>query len=670
MKHITDIIDKMMTEFTRNSTDLISITQKEVLQLHVNEKTIFYGKMYAKPSKRLSRLLTIENEILVFVSAFREQQFRTVAQMREVIERSQGRLEQTVAILIHCEPYAENKIKKWGRQKGLSILPLYYDEKEFPSGEKLENHLIGELYSHDPFDITGPVSDDSQFYGRRTEALDLARKLNAGQIRSYLGIRKVGKTSLLNRSIIEAQKHYSSKCAVIDCSKDNIWSMNAAQLMSAISEAVSNLRKSQEPQVVITPTNSALSINAAADKLLNEVNQCDNSILLFFDEVDYITPGSPTGAHWKNNFNTFWRNLRAVYQDTCRFKHNLGIFISGVSSKWFSVESINGIENAALAFVPEEYLSPMPKGASEQMIKILARTSGLQFEEAGETIISEFCSDIPYWIRKACSFIHRKVPISNRPYKLPTIEVKALLKEFLEQEGGVLSRVAIMHLLKVFPELQEVSIKVYKNDFNNCPKLYLNILEKYGVIRSNPISISGEMMKEGIKLFVDIIEDKVSTSANFPDEEPSQEVKDRLAFQNYDEWADELAILNRDRNVLEKRLRQIVVNFIRMDALTHKTKGGVTERILRVIDPTKKQQFANLTPEQSIDKFMWLDLSKLIEKEWSLFEKFFGDKVQFQFQSMNVNRRSDAHAKDADRADIALQRNSIRWFEDKLRQAS
>lgn len=667
--HISQLIENIMNQFAKNAAELVTLTQRDILQLMINEKVIYYGKIYAKPSKRLARLLSIESEILVLVSAFREQQFRTVAQMRELIEKSDGRLEQTVAILIHCEPYAENKIKKWGRMKGLSILPLYYDEKNFPDGDKLEANLVGELFSHDPFDITGPVSDDSQFYGRRTEALDLARKLNTGQIRSYLGIRKVGKTSLLNRSIIEAQKHYSAKCAVIDCSKDNIWSLTAAQLMVAISETVTRLNMIEDTQIVVSPSTENNTINEAADKLLLEINKCPNSILLFFDEIDYITPGSPTGMHWKNDFNIFWRNLRAVYQDTCRYKHNLGIFISGISSKWFMVESINGIENAALAFVPEEYLTPMPKGASEQMIRILARTSGLQFEATGEDIISGFCSDIPYWIRKACSYLHRKIPIMNRPYKIPPEEIKTLLNEFLEQEGGVLSRVAIMHLLKVFPELQDVIIKVYKKEFHSCPKIYLNILEKYGVIKSNPMSISGELMEEGIKLFIDIIEDNVTTNATFTDE-TTQKVIDHLEFETYDEWADELAILNRDRNILERRLRQIVVNFIRMDFLNNKNKGTVTDRILKIIESSKKNMYSNLSPEQIVEKFYWSDLVKLIEKEWNLFDKLFSDKNKFQLHSLNVNLRSDAHANDADRADIALERNSIRWFEDKLRLAS
>ena len=80
------------------------------------------------------------------------------------------------------------------------------------------------------------------------------------------------------------------------------------------------------------------------------------------DEVDYITPSSPTASDiWGDEFNVFWRNFRAVYQEVLRSEGKLSLLISGVTSKWFSVESINGVENAALALVPEEYLRVCPK---------------------------------------------------------------------------------------------------------------------------------------------------------------------------------------------------------------------------------------------------------------------------------------------------------------------
>ena len=54
------------------------------------------------------------------------------------------------------------------------------------------------------------------------------------------------------------------------------------------------------------------------------------------------------------------------------------MLIGGVSTYWFTVESIDGVENAVLAFIPEEYLSPMPEGATVAMLRRLGRIAGLQ----------------------------------------------------------------------------------------------------------------------------------------------------------------------------------------------------------------------------------------------------------------------------------------------------
>ena len=102
----------------------------------------------------------------------------------------------------------------------------------------LERALCVELYSHDTFDVTGPVSDDANFYGRRDEAIDLARKLQKGQIRSCLGIRKVGKTSIVNRILREVQTSHDCLCVMVDCSKDDVWGLDAAGLLSSISKTL------------------------------------------------------------------------------------------------------------------------------------------------------------------------------------------------------------------------------------------------------------------------------------------------------------------------------------------------------------------------------------------------------------------------------------------------
>ena len=61
---------------------------------------------------------------------------------------------------------------------------------------------------------------------------------------------------------------------------------------------------------------------------------------------------------------------------------------------------------------------------------------------------------------------------------------------------------------------------------------------------------------------------------------------------------------------------------------------------------------------------------KVIEKEWSLFEKMFNDKIAFQLKALTINERFDAHAKDADLSDVALYRNAINWIDEKIRLSS
>src|SRR5665648_2867 len=647
MKHPSEILNDMMVEFQSITGELLTGNHIEVIQ---GDKAL-YGVLYATPSKRFSRLLTVEREILILFSNFENQQVRTIIIAKDIIEKSQGRLEPTVTIVVHKDSEGNNKLKIWGRGNGISVLPVFIGNL-FPKKDSIEKILCGELYSHDPFDITGPVSNDNQFYGRRTEAQDLARKLQSGQIKTCLGIRKTGKTSLLNRIIKEIKNFPDTKSIVIDCSKDMVWTMNAAQLMDSITKAVTKLIDTEDLiYATIRPSNTEESISACSEQLQNKLADAYITVILFFDELDYITPSSPTNKQWIYEFNIFWRNFRSVYQDLKRQNNNLGVFICGVSSKWFSVESIEEIENAALSFIPEEYLMPLSRGASIPMIRTLARTSGIQFSEENSNLISETCSDMPFWIRKACSFVHRQIDVSDRPIDIDNKLIKRYLDDFIEREGGVLAQTALKHLFIIYPEIQETVLQVYNNPSAYFTKTQLNILEKYGLITTRPkLSIYGTMMTEGIKLVIENDDNNKQVEA-IP---IIQESKKVTSFENLNEWADELAIINRGRNILEKKLRGLVVNFIRFDSLSSKSKGSLIDRILKIVEEKERKKFKDLNAEQIIEKFLWLELTKLMLKEWALFEKIFNDKNEFNLNSSIINDRIDAHAKDAGLEDIAL----------------
>ena len=591
-------------------------------------------------------------------TSFEEQQQRTIRTAKDVIEASNGRLESSIVIIVHLDPDGNPKLKRWGRNLGLSVLPVYAGACP-TRPEEVERLLAQELFSHDPFDVTGPVSDDVNFFGRRNEAHDLARKLQNGQIRSILGIRKIGKTSVINRIIDDARVHYDCYCIMLDCSRDDIWALDAEQLTTALIEALRLAKESPSRYAVVDPATKHATLAEAAKQLLHSVKTSEKPVIFFVDEVDYITPGSPTAPHWKKQFNPFWRNVRAVYQEASRDSKPFSMLISGVSSKWFSVESIEGVENSALALIPEEYLSPLPRGASCAMIRKMSRSAGLSFGDEAATVIATACCDMPYWIRKACSYIHRQIEMSGRPVAVTTHQTATYVNSFIDTEGDTIAQVAISHLFRVYPELEAPYLALLGGGpaAEKVSKKLVHVLDNYGVLPRKEGTHPRDMIKAGIELRLERV------AADGAEPQAAGE-NAGATTQSFDRWADDLAVINKTRNVLEKKLRQIAINFLRADVISDKSKGSVRSRLSQALPAGKK--FEQLSADELIEKFYWSDLVALIKREWRLFQGLFNDRNLFELQSSVINDRPDAHARDLDAADFAMYRRSLKWMNDKI----
>ena len=280
-------LEEMIVSFEGVSSQLVRVTSREIYTVTA-EKSI-YGKLFGQPSSRLSTLLSVDREILVLFSAFATQQIRTVKAVSKIIKDSDGRLEPTVAIIVHSDRAGNVKLKKWGREYGITVLPIYYSKERFPATpDEFETALCRELFSYDPFDIVGPVSDDQQFYGRRTEAQDLARQLQMGQVKCCLGIRKVGKTSLVNRVIDICKTHHDCYLVVIDCSNDGVWSMSSTQMMMSLAESLHTARSRPDGYcTLIRGDMDQTDMIQASERLSAEISVCEKPIVFVFDEIDY-----------------------------------------------------------------------------------------------------------------------------------------------------------------------------------------------------------------------------------------------------------------------------------------------------------------------------------------------------------------------------------------------
>lgn len=626
-----------------------------------------YQRNYIKPNHRLGHSLLTSREILALVTGFADLQTRTIRFAEACLAEQPLRLEPNMVIIVHADPDGDRKLRTWGRERGLTVLPVN-GAPSLPQGTDLENALCSGLYKQDPFDLAGPVRSAHQFFGRG-DVPDLARRLRDGHIQSLFGIRKIGKTSVLNRLLTETRQFHGMACAMVDCSDDGLCSLTAGQLLNSIAGAVNDaVHISEDSYCSTIPLHDDIAPAEAARVLVNILDRGKRPVLLLMDELDYITPSSPTAPQWAGDFNPFFRALRTAYQEACRFAQPFSIVISGVSSHWFRTEAIDGIENAALALVPEGYLPPFERAQSIQMIVALGRTAGLIFDEAVADDVATTCSDIPFWVRKAGSYIHSCYSEADRPLRVARDDVRALCEEFVEVEGATLAYSSLTHLFRIYPDLGSAAVTCTRDKLGaSVSQPLLSALGRYGLIDENS-DPSGPMVAAGLKHWEASVLEPAGQLPFSPHVVAGAGAiaPGSVSAAGEEEWAELLSEVSHRRNVLERSLRDLVLTVIRVEVGKKDDGRTPADVVLAALPSERRSLLAGKGASGVIKRTFWPELINIIKKNWPMFERVFLDRKQLELQGDIVNDRPDTHAKDFDGADLALQRRAISWFEERI----
>jgi hypothetical protein len=379
-------------------------------------------------------------------------------------------------------------------------------------------------------------------------------------------------------------------------------------------------------------------------------------LAVVFDEVDYITPSSPNRPHWKTDFNVFWREFRVVCQEAQRMGFPLAILVSGVSSQAFRVESFDGIENAVLHFVPEGYLAPFAREASKSMLKDLCRRCGLILGDAELESVASTCGDFPYWIRLAGSYIHRSIGVSGRPLRVEPETLSRLLSEFIIAEGSDVARVALEDLRRKYTDPVELLFEAVAKE--SIPLARGKLLLRYGM--ASQVHENVTVMSSMVRAAIEAIgaEPVLAT----PSLQLTAPATNSLSLENA-EWAEELAVINRRRNLLERKLREFVHFGLKF---TVTGKESWADKVLKALPESQRASLTGLSGDSLLSKLYWKELAAVIGKYWQAFESSLGDKKRFESTMELLNDRPDAHAKGIDAADVALYRRELTWLEERL----
>lgn len=117
---------------------------------------------------------------------------------------------------------------------------------------------------------------------------------------------------------------------------------------------------------------------------------------------------------------------------------------------------------------------------------------------------------------------------------------------------------------------------------------------------------------------------------------------------------------------MERSLRAIVVNFLRMSALSAKDGPSTKLLLLAGVPDRRKADLEPFNADSIAEKLFWLELVAIINKNWHLFERMFGDRTAFNENALIVNERPDAHAKRLESGDIAMHRRALQWLDERI----
>jgi hypothetical protein len=629
--------EPVLQELADGLRDLFSITWASV----DSKARSRYIAAFLGPNKRAKATLMTQLEIACIVAPYSDVQVRSVDALVGLMRRHSRRVDPRIAFLVHFDPTGNDRLRAWGDQRELAIIPLYRSPRDgLPDAETLIRSLADHIYQRDPFALNEPVASDRDFFGRRRDAEDLFRSLCAGQVRSLFAMRRAGKTSIINRMRTMGG---DTAIAMVDASDEEVHSLDAKGTEALVAATVADARSCG---YAVAGSVARGSHRGETSLLAELTRETSNPLIIVFDEVDFIGPTSPANPRWQAEFVPFWRALRVAYQEARRQDRPVGILVCGVSSQAFREHHIAGHENPVFGFVPDQYLEPFGERESARMIKDLGLRCGLRFDAAAARRLYEACNGFPYWIRLGGSMIHHQLDIEGRPRDLALADVEPLIGPFIDGEGADHVESTLDNLEERDGTVMTAARRIVAHQETDGRMGRLAV--RYGLAIQDS---SGLSVPDGLVRAALVRPRRAIATQQSPEPDAALDSGSELVVH-------EIAVLH-DR--LERDLRTVVRGSLQASA----DGSEWVDRVLDALPKPRRDALKGSKGDVLMRGLYFLELKQIIVKHWSVFERRFGDKRRFASAMEVANDRPFAHAGDYDLADLALFRREYRWLQDR-----
>lgn len=637
-------------------------------------KSTYYAYSFFKPVTKLRELYNLGDEMLILCCTNTLQEFKS--RTKDFIDYLLGtsteyknRLDKVTCFLLDDYENILDIIKNDRRQNPDTrlIVPFSYNELSDGLGEEmLLSRLRSVLYERDLFGVASPLNSDSTFFGKdRTNLIsELYGKYRQGEHGGVFGLRRIGKTSVLN--LLKQRVRQDNGVAVyFDMSMlhHQRWNSLLHSIIERIETeyAFSNLESDvvQLPEGFTLPNatsryNEPKAPNSFGEDMMSLYHALGKRrILLIFDEIEQISFTTSSTEHWKteNDALYFWQVIRAVYQMNPEL---FSFVIAGVNPKCIEISTINGIDNPIFNMITSLYISLFDISDVKEMLTSIGGHIGLCFEEEVFTKMIDDYGGHPFLTRKVCSMINSEIlkKGEERPFKVTKYRYSSRSEQFQSELESVIQQ--ILTVLESY----------YPNEYNLLKKLALDGNDAFKrELRRGDHSATHLIGYHLIK--------KEENNYYFQIKAVESYIRDVYRYDRVLQSKDEKwAQISVRRNMIEDTLRNRLLSYLQSD-FGKKAK----ERLIELAQKATKDEDQirrmkeKRTLEEAIKELYFSQLGIIISGKsyWSKFEKIFNDKSKFGLYLDVINKaRIDAHAKDLGEEDMAMLNYAFKFFEEAL----
>lgn len=301
----------------------------------------------------------------------------------------------------------------------------------------IRHRMTSVLTAVDHYDMTVPVHDPAGFFGRREEFQQIISAIERGQSVGVFGLRKTGKTSLLN--FVASRRREAQKPVVwVDISGLSSADDFRLQLLDEAWKTVDGLRiPGKMPSLRSLNQRGELKVGIDVLRLqwLRDLDalskHAEGRFEVFIDEIDQIHPDrSHLGADEARQMLIAVTQLRGMIQ-SAESDSGMVLICAGVDPAIFERPLLaSGADNLLYKLVRLMYLAPLARDEMAEMVRDLGRRMGVRvrdhrvidflFEEYGGHALLT---------RKACSLASRNRSRDQVPWHMPLDAVEATSQE-------------------------------------------------------------------------------------------------------------------------------------------------------------------------------------------------------------------------------------------------